>query len=239
MSGSSFTGLSFKDLSFQYQTENALLSDCTFDWPVGSALLFTGDSNGGKSSIFKLLAGLLQPVSGAYVINGQPVGQMSFEEFLPLRLKIGFSFDLGGLINNKSLFENLMLPLLYHNFYPVDSCEQKVNSLLELFHLKPVSHMRPSMISGSQRKLACVLRALVHEPEWVLLDDPFTGLSEEAVSKLQQLLSDLRQDQKLKQIWISAVNQTTTSFQFDHQVILHDRRLKLVQLNDHQKETAA
>ena len=62
----------------------------------------------------RLLAGLEQPTRGAYLINGKNVGEMSFEESLPYRLAIGYGYDYGGLIHNRTLKDNVLLPLIYH-----------------------------------------------------------------------------------------------------------------------------
>lgn len=166
-----------------------------------------GATGSGKSTLLKVMAGLLNPLSGQYLINDLDVNQMSFEELIPIRLKIGYSFDMGGLLNNRTLRENLMLPLLYHKVATIDEIEARVRSTLEAFELTKVADKRPASVSGSQRKAACVARAFVFEPQFLILDDPTTGLGDSQRECLARWINERKKSGQLRFCILTSQNQ--------------------------------
>jgi ABC-type methionine transport system ATPase subunit len=116
--------------------------------------------------------------------------EMSFREFLPYRLTIGYSFETGGLLSNRTLFENLMLPLIFHQRCELAEATQRVNHWMQRFHLDKVRDQRPFSVTGGQRKAAVILRAFIHHPQLVLLDDATTGLKEESLEAFVELIEE-------------------------------------------------
>lgn len=197
-----------KDLQFGYEAravdEESLLLNANVELPAGKVVRLCGPAGAGKSAILKLMAGLISPLAGTIEFNGLAVSEMSFEEFLPFRLKIGYGFDLGGLLNNRTLAENLALPLLYHDRFETAEVDSRVNQMLELFQLKHQGNKRPSTVAGSQRKATCVARALVMSPEFLILDDPTTGLSNLAKAALIEWIKSEIKSERLKFVLISS-----------------------------------
>jgi ABC-type methionine transport system ATPase subunit len=138
------------------------------------------------------------------LIGGQDVSQMSFEEFLPYRLAIGYSFDFGGLLSNKTVAENLLLPLVYHNLVPQKEAIERVEHALQLFALDQNKDQRPSAIPGSQRKMACVVRAFINWPQVAFLDDPLTGLKQDNVNDLVHYMEESFSVRGLKQVFFTS-----------------------------------
>ena len=122
--------LKFEGVSFSHEGQEIIVQNVEFDFPMNEILWVKAEEGAGKSSLLQVLAGLQIPQSGKYLINGENVVEMSFEEFLPYRLKIGYSFDYGGLINNRSLFDNLVLPLLYHKIGTPEEAKSRVDKLM-------------------------------------------------------------------------------------------------------------
>lgn len=181
--------VSMQGLEFSYEPNsslNSLLHQVTCELPIRQVVRLQGQAGAGKSAVLKLMAGLLSPQMGSIYLNGQAIEQMSFEEFLPYRLRIGYSFDLGGLLNNRTLRENLALPMQYHKRFDNQEIDRRVEEMLGMFQLQSQADKRPSNVAGSQRKATCVARALIMSPQFLILDDPTTGLS--ATSKI--VLSD-------------------------------------------------
>lgn len=185
--------LSFEDLSFSFgPSHKALFVGLNFDFKRGESYWIRGAPGSGKSTLLRILVALSLPMAGEMKINGECINKMSFEEFLPFRKQIGYSFDLGGLISNRTLFDNLMLPLVYHHFMPEPEARQWVESLGEQFEISSVLHLRPSRVSGSTKKATVVARSLVMRPRVLVLDDPTTGLSGARVARLINMIHEGR-----------------------------------------------
>ncbi len=185
----SIESIEFRDLSFGYD-QTLLFEKSNFQLEKGKIFHLSSASGAGKSAVLRLLAGLVLPSSGEYLLNGLSVGDMSFEEFLPYRLCFGFSFDLGGLLNNRTIRENLTLPLEYHKRFTDEEIKRRCELMLRKFDLVAAADRRPSSVSGSQRKACVVARSLIIEPQVLLLDDPTTGLGESAARELVHTIGE-------------------------------------------------
>lgn len=197
--------LTFENLSYGFDgAPFPVFENITFQMPQSRAVWVRSPGGRGKTTLLRLLAGLIQPHSGRYLIGDEAVSEMSFEEFLPYRLAMGYSFDFGGLLNNKSLAENLLLPLLYHNLIPREEALEKVEQVLQGFALDQSKDSRPSAVPGSQRKMTIVLRAFINSPQVVFLDDPLTGLKQDNVNDLIHYVEESFSMRGLKQIFFTS-----------------------------------
>lgn len=204
MKRESIKTIEFKNINFVTLKGN-VFSDLSFQFPLNDVLWLKGESGSGKSLLTKILCGLVEPTSGEYILNGRSVNEMTFEEFLPLRCNMGYSFEFGGLLNNRTILQNLLLPNEYHNydFGTPDNLVAHLAEYMQIFGLNKVAHERPSAIIGGLRKSACVARAFVHEPELLLLDDPTTGLSEEIKSRLRDLILRKKAKGEIKHVIVA------------------------------------
>lgn len=199
--------LKFENLTFAFEgTSEPLFRDISMTLPTAKAVWVRSSGGRGKSTLLRLLAGLLSPTAGCYSINGVNVSDMSFEQFLPYRLNMGYSFDFGGLLSNKTLAENLLLPLLYHNLVPAEDAVARVDEVIKMFGLEQNKDRRPSAVPGSQRKLVCVLRAFINWPQVVFLDDPLTGLKQDNINDLIHYVEESFSMFGLKQIFFTSEN---------------------------------
>lgn len=203
MTTKAITSLAFDGLSFSYDGGVPVFDRVSFSFPKAKAVWIRAPGGRGKSTLLRILAGLLTPQSGRYLINGETVNEMSFERFLGYRLAMGYGFDMGGLLNNRTLFENLTLPLVYHKILSPEDAHARVDETLRLFGMGQARDFRPFAVSGSQRKLTCVLRAFVHWPQVVLLDDPITGLKQDNLNDLIHFVEEGYASRGLKQIIFS------------------------------------
>jgi ABC-type multidrug transport system ATPase subunit len=213
-----FESIKFEQLCFSHEGQDPVLYNADFDFPTRQIVWLKAEEGAGKSSLLQVMAGLQIPQSGKYLINGENVVEMSFEEFLPYRLQIGYSFDYGGLINNRSLFDNLMLPLLYHKILSGEEAKARVNHLLEKFEIKKFSHERPAHVPGRVRKLTCLARALVTHPQVLLLDDPSVGIGQEASYAFADYIHALRKEGSLQHIFISSYDEKFMGL-FDYHLV--------------------
>lgn len=190
MKKTAIKSLHMENMSFGYPDAPLLFKDLNLQFPMGEIVWLRGASGSGKSVLLKMLAGLTMPTAGNYRVNNEIVNEMSFEEFVPYRCNMGYSFDFGGLINNRDIIGNLLLIFEYHDFAlgaPGDFVN-RISRYMKAFELESVAKLRPSAVIGGQRKAACVARAFVHNPQVLLLDDPTTGLRGEVKQNLKELI---------------------------------------------------
>lgn len=196
--------LRLEGVTFAFDEKKPLFEKLDFSVPQAPLIWLHGQAGMGKSSLLKILAGLLMPQSGRYLINGQDVFQMSFREFLPYRLAMGYSFDSGGLLANRTLFENLMLPLMFHGRCLENEAMERVNFWMKRFQLSAVKDQRPFAVTGGQRKAAVLLRAFIHYPQVVFLDDATAGLKEHALQTFVELIEACTLHHGLKHVLFCA-----------------------------------
>jgi phospholipid/cholesterol/gamma-HCH transport system ATP-binding protein len=196
-----------ENLTFGYESSDPLLSNIDFDLPTDQVVWIKAASGSGRSSLLQLLAGLQVPQTGGIYLNEDNVTEMSFEEFLPYRLSIGYAFDYGGLINNRSMFENLTLPLLYHKVLPSKEAYQRVEYYIEIFKMQRYRDLRPAMVPGGVRKLVCLIRSFILHPQVLLLDDPSVGLGQDTIYKFVDTIHQLRKEGHLRHIYMSSFDE--------------------------------
>jgi ABC-type transporter Mla maintaining outer membrane lipid asymmetry ATPase subunit MlaF len=207
--------LRFDGISFWYEGQEPLLRDVEIDFKMDTVNILRGDRGGGRSTLLQILAGLQMPNHGIYEINGNNVMEMTFEDFLPYRLRIGYAFDLGGLISNRTLFDNMVLPLSYHKICSTEEAAKRVKAIFERFDLMKFKDLRPSHVSGSIRRITCLVRSLILDPEVLLLDDPTVGLSKETQKLFIEFIQETMKKGSLHTMFVSSYEESFIS-QFDH-----------------------
>lgn len=240
--------LHFEKLTFHYEGQEPLLKNVDFEFPIGKSeapsnvatgralergtasrqtqvIAIRGAQGAGGSTVMQILAGLLTPTLGSYFINDVPVENMSFEEFLPFRLRMGYSFDSGGLLSNRTLFENLVLPLNYHKICSPQEAERRVLVLMERFQLIDSKDLRIAYVSASLRKMTVLIRSIIMNPEILFLDDPGIRISKEAQQMYVEFLRELINNGTLHTIFIASFDESFLSY-FDYTPIyLEERKL--------------
>lgn len=225
--------LRFENVSFGFEKQDLIFGGLSFDFPMNQTVWIHALSGEGRSSLLQLMAVLQQPEHGAYYINDQNVSEISFEEFLPYRLKIGYGFDFGGLLNNRTVLENLTLPLLYHKILPAAEAKERALRYLRHMGIEKHADRRPAVIPGGVRKIACMIRALILHPEVLLLDDPNVGMNEESVLKFFDLLKNIRsQENALQHTFVSSFDTKLMNLLGATEVIIDEGQLYLNQ-NDY------
>lgn len=219
--------LAFNDMTFGYDGHAPLFEGVTFTLPSRGSTLIAGMSGSGKSALLKILSGLLTPKAGSYFMNGHDVCRMSFEEFLPFRKRIGYGFDYGGLLANRTLWDNMMLPLQYHNEVEYDAADARVRELMGLFNLLPFKDRRPAAVSGALRKATSIARAFVMKPAVLILDDPFVGLDRTAIERLFELVHTHRDRHGLEHVFFTSRGESVSYKLADQIVTIENARLAL------------
>lgn len=157
----------------------------------GKSTVIMGPSGCGKSTLLKVAAGLIPPDSGRVCFRGRDIFQMSERALLGMRRQNGFVFQDGALWENKSLFENLALPLQVHfPEVPAADRSRRVIRALERVGLEESASERPAALSGGEKKIAALLRALVTEPILLFMDEPTLSVDFAMTGRINQIIRD-------------------------------------------------
>lgn len=193
-----------ENMTFGYPNSAPLFENITIEIPKAKAVWVRSPGGRGKSTLLRLLFGTIAPQQGKLLINNENVSDLSFEQFLAYRLSMGYGFDMGGLLNNKTIYENLLLPLTYHKVCDEEECTERVIQAIDMFGMTLVKDLRPFAVQGSLRKLACIIRAFLHWPQVVFLDDPLTGLKDDNVNDLLYYVEESFATRGLRQIFFTS-----------------------------------
>ena len=170
-----------------------VLDDMSIDVERGEALVIVGGSGVGKSVTLKHIIGLMKPDRGKIIIDGEDIGTMRPVELNRFRRKFGMSFQEGALFDSMSVFENIAFPLRRHTKFTEQQIRDRVDECLELVHLPGVASKRPSELSGGMRRRVGFARAIAHEPEILLFDEPNTGLDPIMTDVIDESILEMRE----------------------------------------------
>ncbi len=202
-------------LSKEYATRQRPLSaieDVSFEVAEGEFLCIVGPSGCGKTTLLRLLAGLELPDQGQVCLHARPVQGP--------RQEIGFVFQKANLMPWRTVMDNVLLPLQIDHL-PPDEAERRASNALQLVGLTEFAASYPRELSGGMEQRVAIARALAHEPEILLLDEPFGALD---------ALTRERLNQELLRLWsISRKTVVTVTHDIREAVFLADRVLVLSQ----------
>lgn len=230
--------LCFKNIQLSVGSGLELFNDVSVEIPSNKIVWVRGLSGSGKSTFLKMLCGIIRPQSGSYLINNENVMTLSFEEFLPYRVQMGYGFDFGGLLNNRTLIENLTLPLMYHKNLAALEAQNEISEVTNAFQLNSFLSLRPSSVVGGVRKATCVARAFVMNPEMLVLDDPTTGLRPEIKASLKKMILERKNANELKHIFIVSDDISFIGDIFDSVLSISDRKIDCFSAEDWREKNA-
>jgi phospholipid/cholesterol/gamma-HCH transport system ATP-binding protein len=165
-----------------------ILDGLDFDILRGECLCILGRSGSGKSVTLRQLNGLEPPDEGSVFFEGVDLGELSERQLFPLRRRIAMLFQGGALFDSMNVFENVAFPLVEHTRMRRAEVQARVDQLLAQVGLTGMGHKQVSELSGGMRKRVGLARALVRDPEFLLYDEPTTGLDPVLASAMDRLI---------------------------------------------------
>lgn len=182
--------VSFRDVHLAF--DRPILSGVTFALAPGWTKIILGGSGSGKTTILRLILGLLKPDAGGIEVAGTEVSGLREAEMRDVRLKIGMVFQEGALFDSLTVAENVAYRLVEDGELSEEEIEGRVRELLALVGLSPFYERMPSELSGGQRRRVAVARALAPRPEIILYDEPTTGLDPITATTITDLIVKVR-----------------------------------------------
>jgi len=198
-----------------------VLNDVSFSVARGEALCILGRSGTGKSVTLKLVIALLKPDKGHIWIGEDDITQLKSDELSRVRRRMGFLFQSAALFDSLTLFDNLALPLRRLTDRSKSQIEETIDLVLGQVGLAGDKYKMPVELSGGMKKRAGLARALVLEPEILLVDEPSSGLDRITASEIDDLL--LEQKRKYGTTMVIVTHDTHGARRVGNRLLVLDR----------------
>ena len=217
--------------------DKKVLDDISFTVRKGEIKIILSGSGGGKSTILKLILGLLKPDHGQIFVEGEEISQFDEIEMQGVRDKIGMVFQEGALFDSLSVYDNVSYRL-HERGVPEEDVEREVLLLLRFVELEKELDKLPGKLSGGMRKRVSIARALVGDPKIVLFDEPTAALDPPTAYRICELVMRLRDLEDIATILVThemdVVKYLTTQYAVvseEGKVILKEEGAQLCLIN--------
>ncbi len=193
----------------------------------GETLVVIGQSGGGKSVLLKHLCGLLRPDAGRVMVDDVDIVGLSERALAPVRRKFGFLFQGAALFDSLTVFDNVAFPLREKHELPEAEIRERVMEALDIVGLANAGPKKPAELSGGMRKRAGLARAVVGTPEYLLYDEPTTGLDPIRADTINNLILRLRD--RFKITGVAVTHDMASAYKIaDRIAMLHAGRIHVV-----------
>lgn len=194
--------LQFDDVHLAFGSRRVFRGlSCGF--PAGVVSVILGGSGSGKSTMLRLLGGLVRPDRGRVLVDGEDVGALPERERQRVRRRLGMMFQGGALLDSLTVFENLAFPLREHTRLGAEAIARAVGDRLAAVGLPDAGDLLPGQLSGGMLKRAALARALMMDPQYLLCDEPFSGLDPVSQRRIERLLLDVNAQRGMTMVVVS------------------------------------
>lgn len=184
--------IAFNDVSKRYPGGLEALSGVSFAVEAGEMLCVTGHSGAGKSTLLKLVAAMERPSSGSVVVGGQNVASLTPRAVPFLRRKLGLVFQDQKLLFDRSVFDNVVLPLVVTGHAGRDAA-RRARAALDKVGLLEREKARPIALSGGEQQRLCIARAVVGRPAILIADEPTSSLDADSAREILDIFRSFHQ----------------------------------------------
>lgn len=184
--------IQFEQVSKRYPGGFEALSQVNFSLQKGEMAFLTGHSGAGKSTLLKLIALIEQPSSGHLIVNGMRLNQLKKQNTASFRSGLGIIFQSPHLLHDRTVFDNVALPLQIQGGTPA-TIAKRVHAALDCVGLLSKEKMFPHYLSGGEQQRVGIARAVVHKPDLLLADEPTGNLDPGLSAEIMKLFEQFNQ----------------------------------------------
>lgn len=192
--------------------------DLTIEEGITNVII--GASGCGKSVLLKHIVGLLKPDEGHILIDGEDITEMNEKEIYAIRKKFGFLFQSAALFDSMTVGDNIGIALRENTLTPKPEIDRIVSEKLGLVDLPGTENLMPSELSGGMRKRVGLARALATNPQYILYDEPTTGLDPITSETIDELMDTVAQNKKLRVTSIIVTHDIFTVYEIGDKVAM-------------------
>ena len=184
--------ISFSEVSKRYPNGFEALRNVSFTVETGEMALINGHSGAGKTTLLRLIAAIERSTTGSVIVNGQDVGRLNGPAIPFLRRNFGLVFQDQKLLFDRSVFENVLLPLQISGFES-KAAVRRVRAALDKVGLLDKEKARPITLSGGEQQRLCIARAIVSRPSILIADEPTSNLDMEYARDIMAIFKSFHQ----------------------------------------------
>jgi cell division transport system ATP-binding protein len=178
--------VSFSAVAKRYPGGQEALKQVSFTLEPGELAFLTGRTGAGKSTLLKLIPAIERPTSGSVIVNGQNVGALKPAAIPYLRRTIGLLFQDQKLLYDRSVFDNVMLPLAFSGQAPREAA-RRVRAALDKVGLLARERANPIQLSGGEQQRLAIARAVVNRPSLLIADEPTANLDADSAARILEI----------------------------------------------------
>lgn len=183
--------------------EKVVLEDVSFTVMSGRTKIILGASGSGKSTILKIITGLLRADAGRVVVNGRRIDTMTEQDMMEVRADLGMIFQEGALFDSLTVRENAGYKLYEESDMPLEDADRRVEEVLGFVGLSEYVARMPSELSGGQRRRVAIARAMAFKPRTLLYDEATTGLDPMTATTIDDEIVKLRDIENVTSIVVT------------------------------------
>jgi phospholipid/cholesterol/gamma-HCH transport system ATP-binding protein len=212
---------------FKRFKDNQVLKGVDLAINRGETTVILGRSGCGKSVLLKLIMGLLKPDQGEILVKGENVASMNDKQLSGLRQKFGMLFQASALFDSMTVDENVGLGLREHTKLGEEEIRRRVIEKLKMVGLSEIEDQKPAALSGGMKKRVGLARAIAMDPEYVLYDEPTTGLDPIMADVINELIIRLRNTLSITSIAVT--HDIVSAYKIaDRMAMLHEGKIIFV-----------
>jgi phospholipid/cholesterol/gamma-HCH transport system ATP-binding protein len=195
-----------------------VLDGVNLDVAPAESLVIIGGSGTGKSVLLKHVIGLLKPDAGTVEVDGTAVETLGNREITEFRRKFGMAFQEGALFDSMTVWQNVAFPLQRLKKMSRSEIRDRVEECLAIVRLEGVGEKLPSQLSGGMRRRVGFARAVAHEPEILLFDEPTTGLDPITTALIDEVILGL--NDRLKTTTLTITHDMESAFRIGDRIAM-------------------